>query len=84
MEIWIIKGCNERRLDACNEHQLVIYEILEKKTKTASGVLYKECCKLVSKPVVPRDYRNYMKKIVREMNVKLFSEKLVNDISRHL
>ncbi|MCW3986454.1 MAG: hypothetical protein NWE91_08645 [Candidatus Bathyarchaeota archaeon] len=27
-------------------------------------MLYKEYCKLVSKPVVARAYRNYMKKIV--------------------
>ena len=47
-----------------NDHQLVIYEILEKKTKMTSGMLYKEYCKLVSKPVVARAYRNYMKKMV--------------------
>lgn len=51
-------------LSKLNEHQLVIYEILEKKTRMASGMLYKEYCKLVSKPVVARAYRNYMKKIV--------------------
>ena len=33
-------------------------------SRAASGVLYKEYCKLVSKPVVPRAYRNYMKKMV--------------------
>lgn len=51
-------------LSKLNEHQLVIYDILEKKTKMASGVLYREYCKLVSKPVVTRAYRNYMKKMV--------------------
>lgn len=51
-------------LSKLNEHQRVIYEILEKKMKMASGYLYKEYCKLVSKPVVARAYRNYMKKIV--------------------
>ena len=29
-----------------------------------SGLLYKKYCKLVSKPVVDRAYRNYMKKMV--------------------
>jgi len=29
-----------------------------------SGMLCKEYCKLVSKPVVTRAYRNYMKKMV--------------------
>jgi hypothetical protein len=29
-----------------------------------SGTLYREYCKLVSKPVVDRAYRNYMKKMV--------------------
>ena len=51
-------------LSKLNEHQLVIYEILEKKMRMASGMLYKEYCKLVSKPVVTRAYRNYMKKMV--------------------
>ena len=51
-------------LSKLNEHQLVIYEILEKKIRMASGILYKEYCKLVSKPVVTRAYRNYMKKMV--------------------
>jgi cell division control protein 6 len=51
-------------LSKLNEHQLVIYEILEKKIKITSGMLYKEYCKLVSKPVVARAYRNYMKKMV--------------------
>jgi len=47
-----------------NEHQRVIYEILEKKRKMPSGLLYEEYCKLVSNPVVDRAYRNYMKKMV--------------------
>jgi len=51
-------------LSKLNEHQLVIYEILEKKMRMASGMLYKEYCKLVSKPVVTGAYRNYMKKMV--------------------
>ena len=51
-------------LSKLNEHQRVIYEILEKKMRMASGILYKEYCKLVSRPVVDRAYRNYMKKMV--------------------
>ena len=47
-----------------NEHQRIIYGILEKKMKMPSGMLYREYCKLVSKPVVARAYRNYMKKMV--------------------
>jgi len=47
-----------------NMHQKIIYEILEKKRKMPSGLLYKEYCKLVSKPVVDRAYRNYMKRMV--------------------
>ncbi|RLG01863.1 MAG: hypothetical protein DRN49_00385 [Thaumarchaeota archaeon] len=47
-----------------NEHQRIIYEILEKKMKMPSGTLYKEYCKLVSKPVMARAYGNYMKKMV--------------------
>jgi len=47
-----------------NEHQRLIYEILEKKMKIASGELYKEYCKLVHQPVGDRAYRNYMRKMV--------------------
>jgi len=50
-------------LSKLNDHQRLIYEILEKKMRTASGKLYKEYCKLVSEPVVDRAYRNYMKKM---------------------
>ena len=32
--------------------------------KMPSGTLYKEYCKLVSKPVMARAYGNYMKKMV--------------------
>jgi len=38
--------------------------MLEKKIGMASNTLYKEYCKRVSKPVVTRAYRNYMKKMV--------------------
>jgi hypothetical protein len=31
--------------------------------KIPSGKLYKEYCKLVTKPVVARAYRNYMRKL---------------------
>jgi len=34
-------------LSKLNDHQRLIYEILEKKMKMASGELYKEYCKLV-------------------------------------
>lgn len=51
-------------LSKLNEHQRVIYEILEKKMRMPSGVLYKEYCRLVSKPVVSRAYRNYMNKMI--------------------
>jgi len=51
-------------LSKLNEHQKVIYEILEKKRKMPSGLLYKEYRKLVERPIVSRAYRNYMKKII--------------------
>jgi len=47
-----------------NEHQRVIYEILTEKKRMSSGELYREYCKRVSKPVVDRTYRNYMKEMV--------------------
>jgi Cdc6-like AAA superfamily ATPase len=47
-----------------NEHQMVIYGVLEKKTKLPSGELYKEYRSLVTSPVVDRAYRNYMKRMV--------------------
>jgi len=53
-----------------NEHQRVIYEILEKRKELPSGLLYREYCKLVSKPVVDRAYRNYMGKLVTQGLVK--------------
>jgi len=55
---------NTDRFVELNEHQRVIYEILEKRVKMPSGMLYKKYCGLVSKPVVARAYRNYMKKMV--------------------
>lgn len=51
-------------LSKLNEHQRVIYKILEEKIQMDSGNLYKEYCRLVSKPVVPRAYRNHMKKMI--------------------
>ncbi len=63
-----IKGAKRLRLSyllkKLNQHQRVIYEILKKKTRMASGKLYEEYSKVVSEPVVDRAYRNYMKKIV--------------------
>lgn len=51
-------------LHRLNEHQMIIYGILGKKKRTLSGLLYREYCKLVAKPVVKRAYRNYMRKMV--------------------
>jgi cell division control protein 6 len=52
-------------LDKLNDHQRIIYEILERRRKIASGPLYTEYCSLVKKPVVTRAYRNYMMKMVK-------------------
>ena len=54
-----------------NEHQKVIYEILGKKKKMASGMLYREYCKTVANPVVDRAYRNYMMEMVELGLVKV-------------
>lgn len=51
-------------LSKLNEHQKIIYEILGKKRRMPSGLLYKEYCKLAKNPVVDRAYRNYMKRMV--------------------
>ncbi|MEM3061664.1 MAG: AAA family ATPase [Candidatus Bathyarchaeia archaeon] len=48
-----------------NEHQKVILEILGKRKVIPSGLLYKEYCKFVNKPVVDRAYRNYMNEMVK-------------------
>lgn len=42
----------------------MIYEILKKKVRMASGKLYEEYSNVVSEAVVDRAYRNYMKKMV--------------------
>ena len=57
-------------LSKLNEHQKVIYEILGKRKKMASGMLYREYAKIVNKPVVDRAYRNYMKQMVELSLVK--------------
>ena len=63
-----IKGARRLRLSyllkKLNEHQRIIYEILRKKVRMASGKLYEEYSKVVSEPVVDRAYRNYMKRMV--------------------
>lgn len=41
----------------------VALETLRRAGRMPSGVLYKGYCRLVSKPVVSRAYRNYMKKM---------------------
>ncbi len=46
-----------------NEHQKVICEILGKKKRMASGLLYKEYCKLVKNFLVDRAYGNYMRRM---------------------
>jgi cell division control protein 6 len=51
-------------VDKLNEHQKTIYDILEKKRKLSSGLLYNECCTLMKSPVVDRAYRNYMRRMV--------------------
>jgi orc1/cdc6 family replication initiation protein len=50
--------------DKLNEHQKAIYDILEKKRKLSSGLLYNEYCTSVKSPVVDRAYRNYMRRMV--------------------
>jgi hypothetical protein len=51
-------------IDKLYEHQGTIYDILEKKRKLSSGLLYNEYCTLVKSPVVDRAYRNYMQRMV--------------------
>jgi cell division control protein 6 len=51
-------------VDKLNEHQKTIYDILEKKRKLSSGLLYNEYCALMKSPVVDRAYRNYMRRMV--------------------
>ncbi len=51
-------------VDKLNEHQKAIYDILEKKRKLSSGLLYNEYCTLMKSPVVDRAYRNYMRRMV--------------------
>ena len=50
--------------DKLNEHQKAIYDILEKKRKLSSGLLYNEYCTTMKRPVVDRAYRNYMRRMV--------------------
>jgi Cdc6-like AAA superfamily ATPase len=52
-------------LSKLNEHERIIYEILERKRKMPSGELYEEYCRIVSKPVVDRAYRNYMEHMIK-------------------
>jgi cell division control protein 6 len=51
-------------IDKLNDHQKAIYNILERKRKLSSGLLYNEYCTLVKNPVVDRAYRNYMQRMV--------------------
>jgi len=50
--------------DKLNEHQKAIYDILGKKRKLSSGLLYNEYCAVMKNPVVDRAYRNYMRRMV--------------------
>lgn len=58
-------------LSRLNEHERIIYEILERKKKLPSGELYKEYRRLVTNPVVDRAHRNYMKRMVELGLVKV-------------
>jgi Cdc6-like AAA superfamily ATPase len=51
-------------IDKLNEHQKLIYDILEKKQKVSSGMLHSEYCSLIKNPVVDRAYRNYVRRMV--------------------
>jgi orc1/cdc6 family replication initiation protein len=51
-------------LNRLNQHQKVLYEILEKKRKLPSGALYGEYSAVTADPVVDRAYRKYMNKMV--------------------
>jgi orc1/cdc6 family replication initiation protein len=51
-------------VDKLNEHQKAIYEILKKKRKMSSGLLYNEYCNSIKSHVVDRAYRNYMRRMV--------------------
>jgi cell division control protein 6 len=51
-------------VDKLNEHQKAIYDILEKKRKLSSGLLYNEYSTIMKSPVVDRAYRNYMRRMV--------------------
>jgi translation initiation factor IF-2 len=47
-----------------NEHQKIIYNILDEKREMLSGDLYREYKSKVDNPVGPRGFRKYMNKIV--------------------
>ncbi len=51
-------------INKLNEHQKIIYDILEKKRKLLSGLLYNEYRTSIQTPVVDRAYRNYMQRMV--------------------
>ncbi len=51
-------------LNRLNQHQKVLYDILEKKRKLPSGMLYSEYSTITPDPVVDRAYRKYMNKMV--------------------
>jgi orc1/cdc6 family replication initiation protein len=52
-------------LGRLNSHQKVLYEILEKKRKMPSGLLYDVYHAIAQNPVVDRAYRNYMRRMVK-------------------
>jgi orc1/cdc6 family replication initiation protein len=51
-------------LNRLNQHQKVLYEILEKKRRLPSGALYSEYTAMTPNAVVDRAYRKYMNKMV--------------------
>lgn len=58
-------------LSRLNEHEKIIYKILERKRKVLSGELYKEYCKLAYKPIADRAYRNRMRRMTELGLVKV-------------
>ena len=58
-------------LSRLNEHERIIYWILERRKKVSSGELYSEYCRTISSPVADRSYRNYMRNMLELGLVKV-------------
>jgi Cdc6-like AAA superfamily ATPase len=63
----IMKGVLEAKrlrksklLEKLNEHQKILYNILEQKKRMPAGQLYKQYCKSAKEPAGPRAFRYYM------------------------